>query len=87
MWASLDPSARTQLKATETQLQASLNQEKAAGLTISRYVYSGGYHAPDGTAHYVVEVYASEQGQSGAFTWYFTVGTNGLITQRLDLTQ
>lgn len=86
LWNAYDSTARSQLQTTETQLQTSLNQEKAAGLSIDRYVYTGGYQSPDGTSHYLVEVYASEQGQSGVFTWFFDVGTNGLITQRLDLT-
>jgi len=86
LWNAYDSAARSQLQTTEAQLQTSMNQEKAAGLSIDRYVYSGGYKSPDGTSHYVIEVYASEQGQTGAFTWFFDVGANGLITQRLDLT-
>lgn len=86
LWNTYDTTARSQLQTTEAKLQTSLNQEKAAGLSIDRYIYSGGYQSPDGTSHYVIEVYASEQGQTGVFTWYFDVGANGLITQRLDLT-
>ena len=86
LWSAYDTTARSKLQTTEAQLQTSLNQEKAAGLSIDRYVYSGGYQSPDGTSHYTIEVYASEQGQTGVFTWYFDVGTNGLITQRLDMT-
>lgn len=86
LWSAYDSTARSQLQTTEAQLQTSLNQEKSAGLSIDRYVYSGGYQSPDGTSHYTIEVYASQQGQTGVFTWYFDVGTNGLITQRLDMT-
>lgn len=86
MWNAYNATARSSLQTTEPQLQTALNQEKAAGLTITRYVYTGGYRSPDGTSHYTIEVYASEQGQSGVFTWFFDVGTDGLITQRLDLT-
>ncbi len=86
MWAAYNATARNSLQTTEPQLQAALNQEKAAGLTITRYVYTSGYRSPGGTSHYTIEVYASEQGQSGVFTWFFDVGTDGLITQRLDLT-
>lgn len=86
MWAAYNATARSQLKTTEPQLQTALNQEKSAGLQITRYVYTGGYQSPDGTSHYTIEVYASEQGQSGVFTWYFEVGRDGLISQRLDLT-
>lgn len=86
MLAAYNATARGQLKTTQAQLQTALNQEKSAGLQITRYVYTGGYQAPGGVAHYTIEVYASEQGQSGVFTWYFEVGPDGLIVQRLDLT-
>jgi hypothetical protein len=86
MWAAYNSTARSSLNTTEPKLQTALNQQKAAGLAITRYVYTGGYRSPDGTSHYTVEVYASEQGQSGVFTWYFQVGSDGLIQQRLDLT-
>ncbi len=80
MWNSLDSSARAQSGSSESQLQATLNQERAQDVQITRYVYSGGYQSPDGTSHYTIEVYAMKSGQMGTFTWYFVVGSNGLIT-------
>ena len=80
MWDSLDTTAKTASNGTESDLQNSLNQEKAQGVEITRYIYSGGYLANDGTSHFTIEVYATKSGQVGTYTWYFVVGPNGLIT-------
>jgi hypothetical protein len=80
MWNSLDSSARSQSGASESQLQSTLDQERSQGIQITRLVYSGGYQTPDGSSHYTFEVYATKSGQTGTFTWYFVVGSNGLIT-------
>ncbi len=79
MWTSLDSTARTQSNSTESQLQTTLDQERAQGVQITRYVYSGGYQGTDGASHYTIEVYATKSGQVGTYTWYFVVGSNGLI--------
>lgn len=86
MWAAYAPTTRTSMTLTKEQFSAAIAQQKAAGLRITRYVYSGGYQAPDGTAHYTIEVYASEKGKTHISTWFFTIGADGLITQRVDLT-
>ncbi len=86
MWAAYAPATRTSMTLTKEQFGATIAQQKADGLRIMRYVYSGGYRAPDGTAHYTIEVYASEKGKTHLSTWYFAVGADGLITQRVDLT-
>ncbi len=80
MWDSLDTAARTKSSSTESQIQTTLNQERSQGVHVTRYIYSGGYQAPDGSSYYTIEVYALKSGQLGSFTWYFTVGSNGLIT-------
>ena len=36
MWAAYNPTARANLKTTESALQTSLNQEKSAGLVITQ---------------------------------------------------
>lgn len=79
MWDSLDTTARTSSNGTESQLQTTLSQERAQGIQITRYVYSGGYLAADGSSHFTIEVYATKSGQVGTYTWYFVVGSNGLI--------
>lgn len=86
MWATYTPATRASTTATEAQLSATLAQQKADGLRITRFVYSGGYRALDGTAHYTIEVYANEKGKIHTYTWFFAVGADGLITQRVDLT-
>lgn len=86
MWAAIAPATRTSMTLTKEQFSAMIAQQKADGLRIMRYVYSGGYRAPDGTAHYTIEAYASEKGKAHHFTWFFGVDADGLITQRVDLT-
>lgn len=81
VWDSLDPSARSQSGVTENQVQASLNQERAQGVQTTRMVYSGGYHASDGTSHYTIEIYGTLSGQAQIVTLYIVVGTSGLITR------
>lgn len=86
MWAAYDAPGRRNLKISESQLQATLDQQRKAGLTITRYVYSGGFKAPDGTTHASIEVYATERGHTSVTTWYFVVGADGLIQRQVDLT-
>lgn len=86
MWAAYAPATRTAMTLTKGQLSATLAQQKADGLRITHYVYSGGYRAPNGTTHYTIEVYASEKGKTYISTWFFAVDPDGLITQRVDLT-
>ncbi len=85
-WAAFDATGQSALKTTEPQLRAAFDQQKKAGFTITRYVYSGGYRTPDGASHYTIEVYATEQGHASVSTWYFAMGSDGLIMRELDLT-
>ncbi len=86
MWAAYDATGRSDLKISESQLQATLDQQQKAGLTITRYVYSGGFRAPDGTTRASIEVYTTEHGHASVATWYFVVGTDGLIQRQMELT-
>lgn len=86
MWPAYDTAGQRALGMTESQLQAALDQQKRAGETITRYVYTGGYKAPDGTAHYTIEAYMVQQGHTTVFTWYLDVGSDGMITRLTDLT-
>ncbi|HET9111171.1 MAG TPA: hypothetical protein VFN78_10130 [Ktedonobacterales bacterium] len=86
VWSACDAAGQRSLGMTRPQLQSSLNQQKAAGERITRYVYTGGYKEPDGTAHYTIEAYTTQRGHTTVSTWYFNVGSDGLITQTTDLT-
>jgi hypothetical protein len=86
MWATYDATGRSNLKISQSQLQATLDQQRKAGLTITRYVYSGGFRAPDGTTRASIEVYTTEHGHASVTTWYFVVGTDGLIQRQMELT-
>ena len=86
VWATYDVAGQRALGVTEPQLQTALDQRKAAGEVITRYVYTGGYKAPDGTAHYTIEAYITQRGQTTVNTWYLDVGADGLITRLTDLT-
>jgi hypothetical protein len=79
VWAAYDATGRSNLKVSQSQLQAMLDQQRKAGLTITRYVYSGGFRAPDGTMRVSIEVYTTEHDHASVATWYFVVGTDGLI--------
>lgn len=85
MWAAYDASGHSDLKMSEAQLQTMLDQQRKAGLTITRYVYSGGFSAPDGTTRASIEVYTTEHGHASVATWYFVVGADGLIQRQVDL--
>lgn len=86
VWSAYDAAGQRSLGMTRPQLQSSLNQRKAAGERVTRYVYTGGYKAPDGTSHYTIEAYTTQRGHTTVSTWYFEVGRDGLITQMTDLT-
>ena len=86
MWAAYDATGRSNLKISQSQLQAMLDQQRKAGLTITRYVYSGGFRAPDGTTRASIEVYTPEHGHASVTTWYFVVGADGLIQRQMELT-
>lgn len=85
MWSSFTPAGRVALKLTQAQLRAQVAQQQATGIRFTRYIYTGGYQAPDGTAYYTIEAISSLHGQTTYSIWYFTVAKSGLITQRLEL--
>lgn len=80
VWASMDTAARRAGRGSETGLQYALDQERAQGLQITRYVYSGGYRPAGGQAHYTVEVDFTQGGKTGSHTWFFTIDATGLIS-------
>lgn len=89
-WDNLSPSLRAQYQqqgGSVSSLQQSFDQARANGLTLDRFVYSGGFTNPStGVSHYTIEVYAHEGSAQGLLTWFFLVDANGYISSINDLT-
>jgi hypothetical protein len=89
IWSSFsarEQQSLSQQGTTESALQDQLNQIKQQGVQFTEFIYSGGYHMPDGTAHYTIEVVYSQGGQVGILTYYFLVDANGKIATFVNLT-
>lgn len=89
-WDSLSSTLHSQIQqqgGSVSSIQQSFDQARANGLTLDRFVYSGGYTNPStGVSHYTIEVSAHEGSTQGLLTWFIIVDANGFISSLNDLT-